>query len=184
VRARILIAVTAWLLGAATATGGCLLAVSLLGDGFGVSGSSNQQLTVAAVNKALADAKRGQPSAPSATPSRPVRPRAGLRHPRPARPTPTPTPVPTPTPTSAQSPTTAGTLLTSQAGSVVATCESAGAYLVSWSPAQGYAVDQVDPGPAAVASVDFRAGTLRVTMNVSCPGGTPVSSTSWGPHNE
>ena len=44
-RARIYIAVAAWLLGAATATGGCLLAVSLLGDGFGVTGGSGQQLT-------------------------------------------------------------------------------------------------------------------------------------------
>jgi hypothetical protein len=64
---------------------------------------------------------------------------------------------------------------------VVASCESAGTYLLSWSPAQGYGVDQVSRGPATVASVVFDAGSRAVTMQVSCPGGaggTPVSSTS------
>ncbi|HEX4661604.1 MAG TPA: hypothetical protein VH307_29770 [Streptosporangiaceae bacterium] len=181
-RARILIAVAAWVLGAATATGGCLAAVSLLGDGFGVTASSGQPLTAAAVRKDLADAKRGQPSAPSATPSRSVGPRPVTRHPRTARPTPTSAP----TRTSTQSPPAPGTVLTSQAGTVVATCESAGAYLISWSPAQGYAVDQnqVVRGPTASASVVFRADRRTVTMKVSCPGGTPVASTWSSPHDE
>jgi hypothetical protein len=60
---------------------------------------------------------------------------------------------------------------------VVATCESVGAYLLSWSPAQGYWVDQFARGPAAVASVVFDADTRAVTMHVSCPGGTPISNT-------
>jgi hypothetical protein len=76
-------------------------------------------------------------------------------------------------------------VLTSAAGTVVATCESAGAYLMSWSPAQGYAVAQFVRGPAAVASVTFSAGSATVTMNVSCSGGTPSSSTSSSPgHDE
>ena len=58
VRARILIAVSAWLLGAVTATGGCLMAVSLLGAGFGVSGNSSQQLNNAAVLRGLATRPR------------------------------------------------------------------------------------------------------------------------------
>ena len=169
VRAGILIAVAAWLLGAATATGGCLLAVSLLGDGFGVSGSSSQQLTVAAVSRALADAKRERSpasSVASSAPSRPGRARAAARHSRKAPPAPTP----------AQS-AAAGTPLASPAGTVYASCESAGAYLLSWSPAQGYGVDRVVRGPAAVASVVFDAGTRAVAMHVSCPGGTPVLNT-------
>jgi hypothetical protein len=183
VRARITIAVAAWLLGAATATGGCLLAVSLLGDGFGVSGSSSQQLTIAAVNKALAAAKREQAPTPSAAPSRTARARLVRGHSRAARPTSTPSPTPTPTP--AQSIAGAGTLLTSPAGTVFATCESVGAYLLSWSPAQGYGVARVVRGPAAMASVVFDAGTGTVTMNVSCPSGTPTSSTSSSPgHDE
>jgi hypothetical protein len=167
VRARILIAVAAWLLGAATATGGCLLAVSLLGDGFGVSGSSSQQLTVAAVNKALADAKR-HPPAPAAVRPRGARTRPGRRR----KPAATPSPVP------AQPAAGSGTLFTSPAGTVVASCEPAGAYLLSWIPAQGYGVDRVARGPAPLASVAFEAGPREVTMRVSCTGGTPVSSVS------
>lgn len=173
-RARILIAVGAWLLGAATATGGCLLAVSLLGAGFGITGSPGQQLTVAAVNKALADAKREQPSTPGTTPSRPARPRTATGRQRTARPTPTFTP----------DPTQVGTLLSSQAGSVVAACEPAGAYLLTWSPAQGYAVEQFVRGPAAVASVVFDTDSRAVTMRISCQGGTPVASTTSSPHDE
>jgi hypothetical protein len=182
VRARILIAVAAWLLGAATATGGCLLAVSLLGAGFGVTGSSGQQLSAATVNKALADAERKPASAPAATPSHSARTRPATGHPRAARPTPAPTQTPPPTststPTPAQSTTPVGTPLSSQAGTVIATCEPAGAYLISWSPAQGYEVDHFVRGPAAQASVRFEANTRAVTMNISCPNGTPVSNTT------
>jgi hypothetical protein len=183
VRARILIAVAAWLLGAATATGGCLLAVSLLGAGFGVTGSSSQQLTTDGVAKALAAAKRESPSTPPATPSRSARARPATRRKRAATPMPTPTSTPLPTatstPTPAQSTTPAGTPFSSQGGTVVATCESAGAYLITWSPAQGYEVDRVVRGPGAVASVRFETGwTTAVTMNISCPNGTPVESTT------
>jgi hypothetical protein len=189
VRARILITVAAWLLGAATATGGCLLAVSLLGDGFGVTGSSGQQLTTAGVAKALAAAERESSSAPAATPSRSARARPATRRPRPARPTTTPTPTstsppaPTSGPTPAQSTTPVGTPFSSQGGTVVATCESAGAYLITWSPAQGYEVDHFVQGPTAVASVRFDTSSTAVTMNVSCPGGpsgTPVNNTTTG----
>jgi hypothetical protein len=181
VRARIYIAVAAWLLGAATATGGCLLAVSLLGDGFG-AGSSGQQLTAAGVNRALAAAERQSSSAPAATPSRSARTRPVTRHPRKARPSPAPTPSSTPTP--AQSTTPAGTPFSSQGGTVVATCESAGAYLLTWFPAQGYQVDRYVQGPAAVAFVRFESNSLVVTMDVSCQGGTPVSSTTTRPRDE
>jgi hypothetical protein len=182
VRARILITVAAWLLGAATATGGCLLAVSLLGAGFGVTGSSGQQLTTDGVAKALAAAERESPSAPAATPSRSARARPATRRPRAARPTSTPTPTqpPTPisTPTPAQSTTPVGTPFSSQGGTVVATCKSAGAYLITWSPAQSYQVDSFVQGPAAQARVRFDTTSTAVTMNISCPNGTPVESTT------
>src|SRR5215472_15234524 len=176
VRARILIAVVAWLLGAATATGGCLLAVSLLGDGFG-TGSSGQQLTAAGVNRALADAERQSASAPAATPSGSAHARPVTRRPRAARSTPTPTPTPLSTPTPAQSTTPDGTPLSSQGGTVVATCESAGAHLIAWSPAQGYEVGHVVRGPAPVASVSFESNTTEVDMKITCQGGMPVAST-------
>ena len=57
---RILAGVGAWLLGAGTATAGSLLAVSLLGQG--IADSPGQQLTAAAVNRALArEAQDAQP---------------------------------------------------------------------------------------------------------------------------
>jgi hypothetical protein len=171
VHARILIALSAWLLGAVTATGGCLMAVSLLGNSFGASGGSSQQLTIAAVHQALAAARQARSPAPSAVPPRMAQGLRARSHSPAARPTPTATP--------AQSGAVAGTVLTSPGGSVTAICESAGTYLLSWSPAQGYGVGQVARGPAAVASVVFDGGTRAVTMQVSCASGTPVSSTSW-----
>src|SRR5712691_2938720 len=50
--ARFFVGVGAWLLGASAATGGSLLAVSVLGQG--LAPAPSQQLTVAAVNRALA----------------------------------------------------------------------------------------------------------------------------------
>ncbi len=47
--------------------------------------------------------------------------------------------------------------------------------LVSWSPAQGFAVDQVDPGPTDHASVRFEGGETRVDVDVRCNGNTPVA---------
>ena len=49
---RIVAGLGAWLLGAGTATAGSLLAVSLLGQG--IADTQGQQLTAAAVNRALA----------------------------------------------------------------------------------------------------------------------------------
>jgi hypothetical protein len=69
----------------------------------------------------------------------------------------------------------APTLLTSADGSVLATCQSGGAYLVYWSPDQGYTADDVTRGPASVASVTFSNTAGGVVMRVSCSSGTPVA---------
>ncbi len=65
---RVLVGTGAWLLGAATATAGSVLAVSLLGQG--IADSSSQQLTVAAVNQALANEASGAGSVGSAARAR------------------------------------------------------------------------------------------------------------------
>ena len=65
-----------------------------------------------------------------------------------------------------------GTVLTSQGGTTLAECRSAGAYLVSWSPTQGYEATGVIRGPAATARVIFESDANSVTMVVSCPDGT------------
>jgi len=69
---------------------------------------------------------------------------------------------------------------------VLAECRSAGAYLVSWSPVQGYEVDDVTRGPVTTARVVFESSANSVTMKVSCPdgaAGAPVASSyiqPWG----
>jgi hypothetical protein len=59
---------------------------------------------------------------------------------------------------------------------VLAVCEPAGAYLISWSPQQGYEVDDVVRGPAATARVVFVTGQHGVSMTVSCAGPVPSAS--------
>jgi len=195
----------AWLLGAATATAGCLLAVSLLGSGI-TSGDAGQLLSQDAANRQLvSEADKDTPlgaSAPAVsadpgptlawvTPSpRPSAtrppvtmagspaadsPAAGAPD-SPAAATGSGDAVATGTASSGSAP--AGTVLASPAGTVVATCQAAGAYLISWSPQQGYAVGDVFRGPAATASVQFESRTAEVTMRVSCSAGVPSATTS------
>jgi hypothetical protein len=172
VRTRIFIGVSAWLLGVVTAICGSLLAVSLLGNGFGVSAGQGQQLSTAAVNAALASVPNEHTSAPAAHGSArpPKAPHIRAKH----------ASSPSVTPAAPAQNAQTGTLLASPAGTVVASCEPAGAYLVSWSPAQGYGSDQVLRGPAPEAEVTFDGGTHATTMRVSCRGGVPVAATSWG----
>jgi len=187
---RILAGVGAWLFGAGTATAGSLLAVSLLGQG--IAASPSQQLTGAAVNRALARESRGPgQDVPSATPS-PVRTSPTAR-PAATRTTAgrlvrvaTASPTATAAPPAAASPgpqAAAGTVLTSAGGTVLAECLAAGTYLVSWSPTQGYETSDVTRGPAATARVVFESAAKSVTMTVTCPdgpGGRPVASSSSG----
>ena len=175
VRTRIFIGVGAWLLGVVTATCGSLLAVSLLGNGFGVSAGQGQQLTAAAVNAALASAAKEHTTAP-ADQAAPAPPKPKRAHPKHAR-SPRTAPVAPAAPAQDAQP---GTLLTSAAGTVVASCGPAGAYLISWSPAQGYGSDQVLRGPGPAAEVTFDTGAHALTMRVSCRSGVPVTATSWG----
>ncbi len=69
-------------------------------------------------------------------------------------------------------------MLTSQGGTIVASCAGARAYLVSWSPQQGFGAADVVRGPATNVQVTFIAGQFEVTMVVSCAAGTPTSTTT------
>jgi hypothetical protein len=175
VHRRILFGVAAWLLGAATATAGSLLAISLLGQG--ITGNSGQLLTQDAVTRALAS------EAADAPPSAAARDTGGPTASAPARTSPAASATDVPATgqgadTATASPPGDGTVLTSAGGEVVASCEAAGAYLISWSPLQGYESDDVNRGPAATARVTFESATQRVTMVVSCSAGVP-SATSY-----
>ncbi len=188
VHMRILVGVGAWLLGAGTATAGSLLAVSLLGQG--IADGPGQQLTTAAVKSALArEAQEGSPAdflttpppVPTSSVTRPAASRPSVTQPALAAPSVTPSATPAVSQTSASPspPAAGGTVLTSQGGTVLAECRSAGAYLVSWSPTQGYEATGVIRGPAATARVIFESDANSVTMVVSCPdgaAGSPVAS--------
>jgi len=177
-RGRIVFGIVAWLLGAATATAGCLLASSLLGQG--ISGNSGQLLTQDAVNRALAKEAAEQSESPSAAPSG-ARPASVPAAPSVPPSSATDAPSPVQGTTAASAPASGdGTVLTSAGGEVVASCEAAGAYLISWSPFQGYDVSGVDRGPAATARVSFDSSANRVTMVVSCSAGVPSATSHSG----
>jgi hypothetical protein len=83
--------------------------------------------------------------------------------------------------TPSHSPPSSGSItlvLTSSGGSVVARCSSpstsATVYLVSWSPAQGYQVDDVRRGPAQVASIHLEGGQDEISVTYSCSATGPV----------
>jgi hypothetical protein len=182
VHRRILFGVAAWLLGAATATAGSLLAISLLGQG--ITGDQGQLLTQDAVTRALASEAADASSPPVTAPSRqPTSPSASAtpaatRTSTPPASDPATASATAPTPGAATGTADGGTVLTSAGGEVVASCQPAGAYLISWSPLQGYEVDGVIRGPAATARVTFSPVVVSPTapdvmMLVSCSAGVP-----------
>ena len=197
--ARILAGVGAWLLGAGAATAGSLLAVSLLGQG--IAASPGQQLTADAVNQALAreahDASAAAtstapPPVPTTPATRPAATRPAATSPAASQAAPAPpapsaaAAAPAAAPAVSAASPSAGTVLTSLGGSVLAECRPAGAYLVSWSPVQGYQADHVARGPAVTARVVFESSANSVTVTVTCPdgaAGAPVAASyirPWG----
>ncbi len=161
VHTRVFLAASAWLLGVAAATGGSLAAVSLIGQS--LAAPPTQQLTVSAVNHALASGKREPEPSATAQPST----GSGRQHTAGA------TPV-----ASAPVRPSGGTLLSSSGGSVLAGCAGPDAYLISWSPQQGYGADDVVRGPAAQAQVVFLAGRAGVRLTVTCAGQVPTAMVS------
>jgi hypothetical protein len=187
VHRRIVLGVAAWLIGAGAATGGSLLAVNMLGQGMTPGGGEQQSVTT--VNRALAK----EAAARAAILPRRAGPRhAGPRHAgpwrlaaaRPAARTATSSraagqaAAPGPPAGRASPGATGGTVLTSEGGTLVASCAGARAYLVSWSPQQGFWSAGVVRGPAASARATFTSGQLTVTMVVSCAAGAPAATTT------
>jgi len=157
----------AWLLGAVAATTGSMIAVTALAHGLL---SPQTHLLSGAPSSADVDGGPSvNPNLPAATAS--------------ISPSPSAVPV---QPSSGQGPqagaaapsNVAPTLLTSADGSVLAACRAAGAYLVYWSPDQGFTADDVFRGPAPVASVTFSNTAGGVIMRVSCSSGSPVAHVS------
>jgi hypothetical protein len=168
VRSRLLVGVGAWLLGAAAATSGSMIAVNQLAHG--LLGAQTQQLTEANLS-VNADNPAARPVA-SAPPSGETDDSddSGSRSAMTAAGSAAGTPSP------GQS--LSGKWLQSPGGSVSAVCEVAGAYLQVWSPDPGFEADDWNRGPAAVASVIFQGATNSIGVWVSCVGGKPVAHVS------
>ncbi|MEU4335344.1 septum formation initiator [Micromonospora lupini] len=60
-------------------------------------------------------------------------------------------------------------------GTAVAECSPAGVRLVSWAPAQGYRVHDVDRGPDDDVEVTFEGSAGRHELKVRCIGAEPVA---------
>jgi len=158
VSSRYLAAAGAWVLGAAIATTGSIIAVNELAHG--LLSQPAQQLVGTEARESQATTAQSSSPAPSATPT----PTSGVATDPPATPALSAAPQAQP-----------GTFLSSPDGSVVASCEPAGAYLQYWSPDQGFRADDVARGPAAVAKVTFEGSAGGVIMRVSCTSGTPAA---------
>jgi hypothetical protein len=184
VGSRVLVGASAWLLGAASATAGSLYAVAQLGQGLVAQHAT--RVSVAMVNAELAqDGATASATGPDARPSpttslkalaTSAMHRSGGRH-----------------QTAPPVTSNPGKLLSSVGGTTVATCSSAGAELLSWSPspAQEFEVHRVVAGPSDVASVTFMNSSIGVIMNVRCDSlGVPVpldhefKRNSWGNHHD
>lgn len=180
-RTRVMAGVGAWITGAVAATGLSLLAVSLLGPD--AATAQGEALSPAEVNQALA--------AMTATPSgTPAPTSADAASPAPASTTassdrpsgsklpdgPAPTTAGTSSPDSSDGPATptAERRLTDPGGQVIARCQQGSAYLVSWSPAQGFQVGATQRGPAHTASVVFLGGDRPLALRVTCVNGVPT----------
>ncbi|MBQ1016699.1 septum formation initiator [Micromonospora sp. D93] len=60
-------------------------------------------------------------------------------------------------------------------GTAVAECGAGGVRLVSWAPAQGYRVRDVDRGPDDDVEVTFQGPTREYELKVRCIGSEPVA---------
>src|SRR5215475_9169812 len=160
---RVVMGVGAWLLGAAAATAGGLYVVSELGHGISASPTS-QQSRVAAAGQAQASQGAPLPSS-SSSPAQGSQRAAGGRSGTSGGGT-------------GRTASTSGTVLSSSGGTVVAQCAAAGAFLLSWSPQQGFTASSVARGPASTARVVFASTASTVTMLVSCASGVPAAATT------
>jgi hypothetical protein len=190
VRVRVGVGVGAWIVGAATATGLSLFAVSYLSED--PQSPQGSTLSQAQVSQALASmtADAGS-STPPAVPSAPASSTS-------AKPTPpgaasVPSTKPSSPETSAPAAPARSTpaaqpvdrRLSADAGTVVAQCQDSTVYLVTWTPAQGYGADVTQRGPARLATIVFAGYGRRAELHIGCQAGAPVlvgGDDGWNDH--
>ncbi|MEV1287609.1 septum formation initiator [Micromonospora sp. NPDC049679] len=81
---------------------------------------------------------------------------------------------PTPAPSASSA---ARAALSTPGGTVVATCADGLVTLLSWAPAQGFAVTDVERGPRERAELKFRGSNGKIEVKVVCAAGQP--SATW-----
>ncbi|MBB5874237.1 hypothetical protein F4553_007671 [Allocatelliglobosispora scoriae] len=87
------------------------------------------------------------------------------------------TAAPSVSPSAAPSPPSGAAVrsLSTGGGVVHASCAGGLVSLTSWSPAQGYRVDDAERGPAAEVRVKFKRGKDELRVFVTCVGGVPTA---------
>jgi hypothetical protein len=159
---RVLVSVVAWTVGAVAAAGVGLLALSLIGDG--LSTKTGQPLTPDTVAREASAAPA--PPTPSESSALQVAPSASVSSPRVTAST-----IPAPIESAAARPT--DRVFTTSGGSAIVRCTGSRAFLVSWSPNQGYSFDNVERGPGDRVRVRFRSDDNKVDLRATCVGGVP-----------
>lgn len=140
------VAAAGWLAGVVFATGAGVGAVAVVGGD--LTGPSTRALSEDEVRRELA--APGQPTGPAPTRTVPT--------------------IGSPQPTQ----TSAGKVLTSPGGSVLARCVDGQVSLDWWIPQQGYQVDDVDRGPGPEARIEFESVDDDVELRIICQGDTPT----------
>lgn len=139
--------ITAWVVGAVASVGVGLLALSLVGETFGDESSpllAADTVTPVESPQAISQPTPGQLAPTGGSATATALPQTGPER-----------------------------LLTSAGGSVVARCHGTDAYLVYWTPAQGYRAHDVERGPAGVAKLKFEGQGREYELNVRCVSGVP-----------
>jgi hypothetical protein len=68
--------------------------------------------------------------------------------------------------------------LPTEGGSVLASCAGGKVTLRSWSPAQGFRTDHIEPGPGDKATLKFESEDKEIEVTVSCADGVPTIRTN------
>lgn len=176
VRVRVTAGVSAWIAGAAAATGLSLFAVSYLNQ----DPNSPQGATLSQTQVEQALASISSAAGLAAPPTAATRPGPAATPPQQSAPASPTGPAPSQSTTSAapaRNPAAASPVqrtLSGDAGSVVAQCQGSAVYLVTWSPAQGYQAELLQRGPAHLATLVFTGFGHHVAIRVGCSGGAPA----------
>ncbi|MGS2616496.1 septum formation initiator [Micromonospora sp. LZ34] len=149
-RRRSILAVAGWLATAALATLIGLAAIRLVGES--ITGTPGGVLSQREVERALASAE--PPAAPPTGAS----------------------PAPSTGAASPSGPAVGRRMFTTAGGTATAECGPGGVWLVSWAPAQGYRVGEVDRGPDDDVEVTFEGPAGEYELKVRCVGREPVAA--------